>query len=115
LTTGQNSGGWLAAGTIVLGAFCIGIGVWILSWAPETIPSVLTVATLLPTATTVVTPTATATPAALPTLRATATSTFAPVPTATWPSPDPTTSPTEIFQLRIVHSNDTWGYTLPCG
>lgn len=37
------------------------------------------------------------------------------------PSPPPTTHPAtpdgdrDIFRLTLLHTNDTWGYLLPCG
>lgn len=31
------------------------------------------------------------------------------------PSPIPTATANAPFELNIVHSNDTWGYTQPCG
>jgi len=62
-----------------------------------------------PTATPIVLP-PTPTPSAPPTAKVVPTST--PTPTA---SPTAAALPVALTQITIIHSNDTWGYTLPCG
>jgi hypothetical protein len=102
--------GWMALGAVALGVLLTAIGLWILSWHPHTQPA--SAAAGGPTATRIV--------AVLPTL-APPTETPTPVPptptqptqTPVPPTPSPTAS--EPLELAIVHSNDTWGYTQPCG
>lgn len=53
-------------------------------------------------------PTHTATIPPTATMAQTPTSPPAPVPTAT-------AGPQALTHITIVHTNDTWGYTLPCG
>ncbi len=63
------------------------------------------------------TPGATATPLPpthTPTIPPTAT--VVPTPTSSPPPlPTATAQPQVLTHITIVHSNDTWGYTLPCG
>jgi hypothetical protein len=33
----------------------------------------------------------------------------------TSPVPSPTAVPSADFQIAVLHTNDTWGYLLPCG
>jgi hypothetical protein len=55
------------------------------------------------------------TPISLPTLVMLATATDTPPPSPT-PTARPEGSPEgAVFSLTIVHTNDTWGYTRPCG
>ena len=136
-STRKNSSGWLALGAVALGILCAGIGIWILSWSPR--PETLAAGnTPVPAATRPSLPTAIAavpSPTPSPTTRTQATPTASPTraavqptptvaqltPTAAaaqptpLPSPTPTLLPEGYFYLTIVHSNDTWGYTLPCG
>ena len=73
-------------------------------WAMSPKPTPTAQATATQTATATKQPTATATPTAV------ATPSPSPVPpTAT---PVPQGSP---FTLTLLHTNDTWGYTRPCG
>lgn len=110
--------GWLALGAIALGILLTTIGLWILSWHPHTQPASAAagepttthIAAVLPTSTRQpATPTPQpATPTPLP-----PTATAVPTQTPEPPTPSPTAS--EPLELAIVHSNDTWGYTQPCG
>ena len=102
---------WLAPAAIVLGLACILVGFSLLTWTPSATSGVRAGtgdATPLPTA-------------PLPTRATMVTSGPAPV-------SSPTAAPSSTlfravslaetgatFTLTIVHSNDTWGYTLPCG
>jgi hypothetical protein len=130
---------WLALGVIVLGAACIAAGVGLLlpksgsavvgrvaaatqTTAPTATETATPVPTWTPTSTATVTPASTETPPR-------AFSTQTPVPTlallstpAYTPEPLPTPAqgaggPPEgtALALTIVHTNDTWGYTEPCG
>lgn len=51
------------------------------------------------------------TPTPTPTFTPTKTPTATPTPTST-PTPTPTPRPVE---LTVLHTNDTWGYSEPCG
>jgi hypothetical protein len=55
--------------------------------------------------------TPTPTPTSMPTKTPTPTPTFTPTSTPT-PTPTPTPRPIE---LTVLHTNDTWGYSEPCG
>jgi hypothetical protein len=102
---------WLAPTAIALGLACIIVGFGLLTWTPGS-----TSGALAGTGGTTPLPAA-----PLPTLALMVTS--APTPVSS-----PTASPSSTvfqaaslaetsatFTLTIVHSNDTWGYTLPCG
>lgn len=53
------------------------------------------------------------TPASTPT--STPTKTLTPIPTST-PTSTPTPTPTpQPVELTVLHTNDTWGYSEPCG
>lgn len=94
----------LAVLVIVLGVVLTGAGIWALRAAPQT------TAQPLPTVT------ATWIKASLPTATATHTATpTRPVPTPSPTPPNPPTRPVEAIRLTIIQSNDTWGYTRPCG
>ena len=76
--------------------------------APKATPTVVVQSTSTPTLT------ATATPS--PTLTATATATSTPTSLPKTPTPSPTPMPpAQPFTLTLLHTNDTWGYTQPCG
>lgn len=68
--------------------------------------------TIAPTATTV--PQATATPTTFVSPLSTPTTFVSPLPTPTSTSQSGVGTG-EPIELVILHSNDTWGYTLPCG
>lgn len=60
----------------------------------------------------------TSTPTLTPTPRPTSTATAVPSPTPLPETPTVTPTPTpaaEPFTLTLLHTNDTWGYTQPCG
>lgn len=94
---------WFPILLIVIGlGYGIG-GLWFLTFAARR-PSVVAAAQTpspQPTATAVPFP-----PTWTPTLPPTAT---------TLPTPPATAGPQVLTHVTIVHSNDTWGYTLPCG
>lgn len=109
--------GWLALGTVALGILLTAIGLSMLSWRPRTQSA--SVAADEPTSTRIV--------AVLPTL-APPTATPTPLPATPTLTKPPTVSPTaaptqtpkvpaasKSFEIAIIHSNDTWGYTQPCG
>jgi hypothetical protein len=108
---GQRIPPWLAPAAITLGLACIIVGFGLLTWTPGSSSGALAGTgdtTLLPAA-------------PLPTLVLMVTSGPTPVssPTA---APSSTMFPAvslaetdATFTLTIVHSNDTWGYTRPCG
>ena len=113
-TTGPKVSRAISLGAILLGFLCIVGGIWLINSTPER--TSVAAATAQPMAT----PTATATP--LPTETATETTetarTVAPTATATTPPNTTESTPTargESFRLVILHSNDTWGYLMPCG
>jgi hypothetical protein len=133
---------WLAIAAIGLGIACTAVGIWILSGSPGTaetsrakvaLPtstplsvSTVTASVPLPTQTPASSPTpfptataqATATPTAGPTHtpgQATPTPQVVSTPTPAAAQPTPTAPADGRFELTIVHSNDTWGYTWPCG
>jgi hypothetical protein len=57
----------------------------------------------------------TPTPTPTPTPTSTPTKTPTPIPTPTYtPTPTPTPTPRPI-ELTVLHTNDTWGYSGPCG
>jgi len=119
--------GGLALGAILLGLACIIVGFGILTWAPKdtsvaravAIPSDSLASTQLPSATPVLESPATSTVtlkiSQFPTLALIATPTNTPLPSPT-PTPKALVLPEETsLALTIVHTNDTWGYTRPCG
>ena len=101
----QSDAPWrtlLALGIVAVVAALIAAGLWAMS--PRSIPAAVAEATPTAMATATRHPTYTATPSPSPTL-----------PPAT---PSPTPQPTvrqEPFTLTLLHTNDTWGYTRPCG
>jgi hypothetical protein len=128
-TAPENRRGGLALGVILLGLACIVVGFGLLTWTPRDASVALAMATpqitptLLPAsvshATRTVEPSATPTdaltPSRLPTLALLATPTNTPLPSPT-PVRNPLVTPEGTsLALTIVHSNDTWGYTRPCG
>jgi hypothetical protein len=110
---------WIAYSIILLGILCIPVGIAILSWTPkpattaanaEPAQIVLPLVGSSPLSTLVAKsplPTATATRVVAPTR------TLPPQVTPETPTPVPLAD--GLFHLSIVHTNDTWGYTLPCG
>ena len=137
----ENRRGGLALGVILLGLVCIVVGFGVLTWTPRDTsvalamatsaisPTVLPVSgsrstptavtTGAPSATPTVapsaTPTATLMPSRLPALALIATSTNTPPPSPTPTRKAPAAPEGTSLSLTIVHSNDTWGYTRPCG
>jgi hypothetical protein len=102
----------------LLGLLCAGVGLLVLIWRPETVLSVLAVATPTEALSPSLTPVPSATPTA--TIRPTNTPSPTETPPPTEPAPTATqpaaaANPADTFPLTILHSNDTWGYTLPCG
>jgi len=86
---------------IVFGALgAVAGGLW--AMAPRATPPVVAQSTPAPVATSTTRPTSTAT--AVP----------SPTPLPQTPTPTPT-SPAQPFTLTLLHTNDTWGYTEPCG
>jgi hypothetical protein len=100
---------WLAPAAIVLGLACIIVGFGLLTWTPgsasgalaETGDAASLPAASPPTVALMVTPTPVWSPTVPP-----ASAMFREVSLA---------GTGATFTLTIVHSNDTWGYTLPCG
>jgi hypothetical protein len=103
---------WIPILLLVIGLAVPAGGLWFLT-ATNRPPDVAGAATSTP----VPQPSATATP--IP-------ATASPIPTVTIdptpvvPTATPTTAPAaappgEAIEIAIVHSNDTWGYVLPCG
>ena len=138
----RNTTRWLAVAAVVLGIACTAAGIWVLSWSPGTVEtshakvalptstplsvSTVTASVPLPTQTPASSPTpfptataqATATPTAEPTHtpgQATPTPQVVSTPTPAAAQSTPTAAADEHLALTIVHSNDTWGYTWPCG
>jgi hypothetical protein len=97
---------WLAPVAIVLGLVCIVVGFGLLTWAPGVEARIAT-------------PTFDATDAAsvapLPTLALMVTSAPTPAPSPAVLRPILPVKAGAVFTLTILHSNDTWGYTRPCG
>ena len=110
--------GWFALGAMLLGLLFVLAGVWVLSRTSRVRAARLQPH---PTATVALPATATRRPDPTPTPRPTNT----PVePTATaivTPSPSPTLAGLDAepgdgtLELTVVHTNDAWGYLLPCG
>ena len=121
-TAKQTAGGWIAYSAILVGIICTVIGVAILSWAPKA-PEVA--ADMSPTLTVhpqaVTSPLNTLviqSPLPIATSPPKPSATRIVAPTRTLPpqvTPTPVQLTSGLFHLAIVHSNDTWGYTLPCG
>ena len=116
----QNKNGWMALGAIGLGVILTLVGIFLLSWSSEATDRSL--AQTAATATWTVAPTALFTPSPVPSSTPVPpTSTPTPVQPAPTFTPAMAVQPTStipadgLFQLTIVHSNDTWGYTRPCG
>jgi hypothetical protein len=131
---GMRTQTWLALVVVLVGLASIAIGVslllpgssqvvagWLVTPTWTASPTATQTATQVPTRTPAATwtsqPTATSTPAHTP--RPTPVMLAAAVPT---PTPMPkTASESEgapegaVLALTIVHTNDTWGYTRPCG
>ena len=134
----QNTTRWLAIAAVVLGMACTAAGIWVLSWSPgtaETARAKVVFPTSTPLSVSTVTasaPLPTQTPASSPTPFPTATAQATVTPGQATPTPQvvqtpspgvstptpwptPTAPPDGHLALTIVHSNDTWGYTWPCG
>ena len=113
----HQTAGWLALGAVALGILLTGIGLWTLGWRPQSQPAAAAVneptatriVAVLPTATM---PPPTATPTEPP---PTATATRTPGAPTPFPTASQVPGPSESLELAIVHSNDTWGYSRPCG
>lgn len=97
----------------------------VVGWVVEPTATLTFTATVTPTRPPMATAAPTRTPsptarpsptvAPLPTLAMLSIPTETPLPTPT-PTPGPRDAPEEAaFSLTIVHTNDTWGYTRPCG
>ena len=98
---GRNTGKRVGLALLVIGLLLYAfVGLWLIS-RPQRTDSAAAVA---------VTPRSTQPPTATTMLP-----TWTPVPTLVVPSPTPEPPDDGLFRLTIVHSNDTWGYTLPCG
>ena len=111
-TVKRNPKGWLVFGVLLVGLLGVNAGAFLLISRPN------------PTSPDLIVVTATAPPQA--TVRGMAT---AALETATVAAATPTSLPTrakptqaatptladDLFHLAVVHSNDTWGYTEPCG
>jgi hypothetical protein len=133
---GMRTQTWLALAVVVVGLACIAAGVslllpgskravvsWLVTPTWTDFPTATLAATQVPTGTPTWTPThtpestATSTPTHTPqparTLVATSGPTSAPAPTSISESGDTPEGP--ALALTIVHTNDTWGYTRPCG
>ena len=106
-TSRKNIPGWLAPVAILLGLVCIVAGFGLLTWRPGSVSAAGRTASLaaLPTPTAI----------QLPTLALMVTSVPTPPPTLTAKQPISLAETGATFTLTIVHSNDTWGYTEPCG
>jgi hypothetical protein len=100
---------WFPILLIVIGlGYGVG-GLWLLSWHGRRPPVAAATHTPQPQSAA----TATALPStSTPTVPANIVPTSTPAPTA---SPTVVVRPAALTQITIVHSNDTWGYTLPCG
>ncbi len=113
---------WLVPGILALGVLLIIAGVWLVRWTHRAASAQTTAtASALARANPAASSTATAEQTRpLPTLvvtvhAPTAVPTRTPSPTASSPTPTPSPLPPGTIELSVVHSNDTWGYTLPCG
>jgi hypothetical protein len=124
-TAKQNTGRWIAYGAILAGVICIVVGVAILSWTPETPAAAANthptpdahpqVATSPLNTLVILTPLPATTSLPKPTATRIVAPTHTPSPQVTPDTPTPVQLTGGLFHLAIVHSNDTWGYTLPCG
>ncbi|MBN1937167.1 MAG: hypothetical protein JW934_21085 [Anaerolineae bacterium] len=79
------------------------VGVWFVIGAAQHAPSPLPTATSPAATAPFITKVVTAPPSATP------------LPPAATASPMPSPTANAPLELVIVHSNDTWGYTQPCG
>ena len=111
--TKQPQTGWIALGVVMAGLLLALVGVWLIGWGPNA---------------RAISAAKSATPTSAPPIiitkiiqwpSPTTAATTTPLPTATPLQPTPTvtqtTLPGETLDLVIVHTNDTWGYTRPCG
>jgi hypothetical protein len=121
LTTEPNDRRWVALGAIAVGILVVATGVWVLNWGAQAPPAAVANTVASPTAGRLARLNETATATATATAAPTSTRTPIPLPTyTTTPSPD-VALPTPVgvtdgtIPITILHSNDTWGYTLPCG
>jgi hypothetical protein len=106
-TSRKNIPRWLAPAAIVLGLICIVAGFGLLTWRPGSVSASGQTAS----SAVLLTPTA----IQVPTLALMVTSAPTPLPTPTAKQPVSLAETGATFTLTIVHSNDTWGYTEPCG
>jgi hypothetical protein len=103
---------WLAPAAILLGLVCIVVGFGLLTWSPSSAAAPNRLVVRVPP---------TVPKIELPTLALVLTSAPAivlsptPLPTPTATEPVSLVETGAVFNLTIVHSNDTWGYTQPCG
>jgi hypothetical protein len=111
-TVKRNPKGWLVFGVLLVGVLGVNAGAFFLISRPNPASPDLIVATATAPPKAAVGGRETATLAAATLAAATPTST----PTRAKPTQVPTpTYADDLFHLAIVHSNDTWGYTEPCG
>ena len=117
-TTSASRTRWMALGAAVIAVLYIGGGLWLLSQTSNRNAAVAAVSTPTPEKQPPsATPTAGSTPSAIPTVViALNTPTAVPAtPTADAQAATVTPSAGGDHTFAIVHSNDTWGYTMPCG
>ena len=110
----RQSPRWLAIAGVLLGLLYVGGGIGYLSWSSRRAPGGAAPTSPASTPVTVSRQaTLDAAATSMASLRATAAA--QPTPTHT-PTPRPTvTLAPELTEIVVLHSNDTWGYTLPCG
>jgi hypothetical protein len=106
-TSRKNIPGWLAPVAILLGLVSIVAGFGLLTWRPGSVSASGRTTSLAGVAP----PTA----IQLPTLALMVTSAPTPLLTPVAKHPVSLAETGATFTLTIVHSNDTWGYTEPCG
>ena len=114
-TPKPRKGRWLALGAVLLGLLYVTVGIWALSRSSERMAASYATATppSMPTSTVKPDQGAGASTPTPPLATPAPATTSAPLPTATRSSTSASVEGT--FSLHVVHTNDTWGYTLPCG
>jgi hypothetical protein len=111
-----NTPAWTAWAAIAVGFLVVAIAVWMSSASQRTV-----LANATATAGALASQRPTSTTGSVPTVQVILTATLLPtaVPTPTPTSDDPALAPSPTpegqIELAVVHSNDTWGYILPCG
>ena len=116
--TSKSKTKWIALGAALLAVLYMGGGLWLLSRTSNQSAAVAAVSTPTPeTQPPSATPTVGSIPSAIPTvIIALNTPTAVPAtPTADVQAATVTPSAGGDHTFAIVHSNDTWGYTMPCG